>query len=661
MSIRIDQGDTGTPGASRNLAAGNFTAEETGTYTTYAWSMAVSEGCTAALSNETSKTCDVTGITARDTVTLFIEGDGSPVGHTEDTVAGQTVKVSSQGGAAVLDADGERNRALGETLQFGGWNAALESDIAQAKADAAAAQGDATTNAGAITTLQGTTPTANQKTSLAQLDGAAHGSVFYAASSTRVARLTPGTAGEALLSQGAAANPAWGAVAPPASAVALARIPGSTYSTAQHLQDIFHSAGWTSGGLISDAGGATVDVTAGTGLIRATASSLAEILYCDWGASLGIAIPADTVRYVGVEYNAGAPQVVLRTSYDWDFHTDFPLGTVVNEAGVLHFQGAAHAVGDHASQMIQRLYETLPFVRDARNGGLIVSGTGTRNVAVTAGALWERLERFAIGAFDTSVADTFPLYYRDGIGGWTLVATQTQWPNTQYDDGSGTLVTMTNNRWANIWFYVELDGDIVAVYGQAEYVLQGSATEDGPPPALPDRIPAHGRLLGRVTFQKSAATGTFQTAFDESLNPTLVSDHGNLAGLADDDHAQYALADGSRAFTGGVSGAVQVLTPGATVTPDCSLGTGFTLAIGNPTTTVNAPTNAPGSYTVVVIEITQDATPRTLAFGAGIVEMNNGTPITLPAGSGDLAVLTLVTFNGGTTWRAMLASEAVPA
>jgi hypothetical protein len=35
---------------------------------------------------------------------------------------------------------------------------------------------------------------------------------------------------------------------------------------------------------------------------------------------------------------------------------------------------------------------------------------------------------------------------------------------------------------------------------------------------------------------------------------TVVSDHGGLTGLADDDHPQYSLADGTRPFTGTVSG-----------------------------------------------------------------------------------------------------------
>jgi len=104
----------------------------------------------------------------------------------------------------------------------------------------------------------------------------------------------------------------------------LARIGGSTYSTVQHLQDIFHSAGWVSGGAITDAGGGNINVAAGTGLIRATNSATAQIAYFDWSASSTIDM-ANTTNYIGVEYNGGSPRVAVRSSYDWDFRTDFPL------------------------------------------------------------------------------------------------------------------------------------------------------------------------------------------------------------------------------------------------------------------------------------------------------------------------------------------------
>jgi len=56
-------------------------------------------------------------------------------------------------------------------------------------------------------------------------------------------------------------------------------------------------------------------------------------------------------------------------------------------------------------------------------------------------------------------------------------------------------------------------------------------------------------------------TGTVTITYDDAGNTITVSgmeaggiDHGDLAGLGDDDHTQYSLVDGTRAFTGTVSG-----------------------------------------------------------------------------------------------------------
>lgn len=346
-------------------------------------------------------------------------------------------------------------------------------------------------------------------------------------------------------------------------ALSLARVSGSTFSTIQHLQDVFHSSGWSSGGTISDAGGGNVDVAAGTGFIRATDSSTVEVKFFDWATSTGNAIPTDTVRYVGIEWNGGSPQVVIKTSYSWDLNTEFPLGNVVNDAGTLHLENAPHDVGDHASHMIQRSFETTPLRRDERTGGLILGETAPRKMTVTAGALWERISRFAISAIDTSVSDTFDRYYRNGAS-WTEEAGQTQWNNTQYDGGSG-LATMTNNWYSVQYFYLELDGSLISVYGQAQYANIGSVEADTPPASVPDRITAQAILIGRLIFKKSAATATgIESVYTTTFSGSGVTDHGNLAGLTDDDHTQYGLLAGR-------SGGQTLIGGDATVTEQLTL------------------------------------------------------------------------------------------
>ena len=325
-----------------------------------------------------------------------------------------------------------------------------------------------------------------------------------------------------------------------ASAVSMSRVGASTYSTVQQMQDIFHSAGWVSGGVISDAGGGTINVSAGTGLIRTSAASTVSLPYFDWQASNGLAIPTDTVRWVGVEYNAGTPQVTVRTGNNFNRLTDFMVGVVCNEGGSLHIHQTEHRVGDHAGQMIRAMREIMPLARDEETGGLILSESGDTNryVAVTSGAMWSGLSRFVVAALNTSGLDRFSTY-QHVAGVFTVTASVQVWPNTQYDNGTA-LVTMTANKYASLWYYLTDTGELLMVYGTAEYNTSTQAQDEGPPATLPLRVQYTARLVGRIVFQKSATTAALvQSAFEASFAASLASTHGNLAGLQGGTTGEY--------------------------------------------------------------------------------------------------------------------------
>ena len=329
----------------------------------------------------------------------------------------------------------------------------------------------------------------------------------------------------------------------------LSRIGDSTFSTVQDLQNIFHSAGWVSGGTIADIGGSAVSVSAGTGLIRTSNSATALTSYFDWTASTTIDIPADSVRYIGIEYNSGSPRVTSRTTYNWDLKTDFPLVNIVNEGGTLHLENAPQAVGDHAANMIERTFESLGKQRDNLTGGLIIGETGSRNVTMSAGTLWERLTSFDLSAIDTSGAGTFDTYC-----GTTKNETATStWDNLNYCN-AGSLTALANNRYAVLWFYIELDGGLIMQYGTAQYVSEAGAEAEGVPATITDRALVQSKLIGRFIFQESGSTAeSIESVFATTFAGAIVTDHGNLAGLTDDDHTQYLLVDGTRAMTGGIN------------------------------------------------------------------------------------------------------------
>ncbi len=333
--------------------------------------------------------------------------------------------------------------------------------------------------------------------------------------------------------------------------IEMAIIAGATYTTVQDMQNVFHSAGWVSGGGITDDADGTITVAAGTGLIRATDTAVAEIVFTDWAAEAGanVALADNDISWVYVEYNAGSPQVVAVTTERTDYNTNILLGSIQRTGTTLHINVVdKHVVGDHANSMIRRLKDTMAF---AQVSGGIISATGTRNIALTTGSFWQGLTEFSTAAFDSSGADRFSYWYRlVSDSGWVEVATQSAIHQTNYDDNSGTLATLSNNKYGVHWVYLEVDDDVNVVYGQGDYTL-AQAEDAQAPAAVPEQILTHGFLVGKIIIKKSAAAfAQIESAFTSTFAGSLATDHGSLAGLADDDHTQYLLADGSRALAG---------------------------------------------------------------------------------------------------------------
>lgn len=326
-----------------------------------------------------------------------------------------------------------------------------------------------------------------------------------------------------------------------ASDVSILNIAGATYTDLQEFINLSSSAGSFSGGIITDSGGGQIDVSGGNGFLRILDDDVSDIVSFSWANLLNATIPLNTTRFVGVEYNAGAPQVILKTADVWDYDTEFPLGIVVNEGGTLYIVNKPWQYADSTSNIIERFDGTTKILRDERIGGIIVGETGTRNITLTAGQFLSCLSEFPITAKDTSGADSFDLYYRDGIGGWTLSAAQTQWNNSQYDDGSGILAAMTPDYYKSLWVYSTLDDKLIMLMGQAEYADIGTLlSSDSPPSTFPARVEQIGYIIGRIIVQEGAATAAqIQTSFANILSLGNVTDHGNLSGLSDDDHLQY--------------------------------------------------------------------------------------------------------------------------
>lgn len=334
-----------------------------------------------------------------------------------------------------------------------------------------------------------------------------------------------------------------------------------TYSTVNNWFNLFTSAGRLTGGTITDATGEEVNVAAGTGVIRIADDDVSQVKFFDWEATNGLSVPTNTVRYIGIDYNTGTEAITVeaRTTRNWDLDTEFPLGSVINQAGTLYIMNDPWWVGDGLTNVIER-FQSEGTIRDNYIGGLIL-GTATTNTTrkptLTLGTVWSRLTEFAITAKNCLTGDTFYGFYRDGGSGWTRTAAKTDIDDF-YDDNSGTLQALGLNKYVNFWVFVEVDtvnsGQLMVIYPQTQYNT-AAAAEAGAMPVFPSIWYKHGILVGRIIVKQGVtAPYVISSAFSTMFTPALAADHGNLSGLEDDDHAQYWLAGTARSGNFSTSG-----------------------------------------------------------------------------------------------------------
>jgi len=307
-------------------------------------------------------------------------------------------------------------------------------------------------------------------------------------------------------------------------------------------------AGRLFGGIITSNGDGTVAVTAGGGLSKDESAGPEDVptaiddgqgsalTYVEWDAIASLELLNNTYNYI--YYDRTDNQIKITSDfYAVDFTQDFTIGRAYRSGNEV----LVRLCGTNTWNFNRRVQlfgeEYIPVVRAK---GLIISASGTRNIAITAGIMWaELVNRFSIDAFDSSGTDTFTTWYRDGLGGWTSVASQTQIDNINYDNNSGTLQALTANRYGVHWVYVIHDSSVHVVYGQDNYTL-AQAQVAIVPSSIPGKLAAYATLVGKITVQKSSDTFTeVLTPFTTQFTTSLIQNHNDLSGLQGGTAGEY--------------------------------------------------------------------------------------------------------------------------
>ena len=452
----------------------------------------------------------------------------------------------------------------------------------------------------------------------------------------------------------------------PASAITM---PTDGSTTMDRLDEDFTtrgSSGVADGTLtyVTAVDGDTIAVAAGEGYIRTSNDQQGTLETIHWAAPANIDIPApaagaETTRFIGVEYNAGAPRVTTRTTFNWNWYDDFPLARVSYDGTTLRILNAYAHAEDTANMGRKYLSRVFPFQREQApegTGGLELGETGTRNFTMSGGKLWHGFNQYTMTSINTASSGSVITYWRKSGGGFNKTAAVTAWPNTQYDEGSGTLHDLASSRYGVLWVYLDIaDNQLDVVYGRGNYTSKALAQAEAAP-TIPDHLTYHGRLIGRIVFQKSASTAAvIESAWGPNINWTAasVTDISGNAGTvtvadAGSDTTTWPMVATSQ--TGNLSPATDAgLTYNATT--DALTATTFSGALsGNATTATELAADpadcSAGSYALGIVAA---GTATCSTLGVPVYALVSGSDFTTSSTTlVDITGLSVALVSGGT-------------
>ena len=233
----------------------------------------------------------------------------------------------------------------------------------------------------------------------------------------------------------------------------------------------------------------------------------------------------NTTNYLVADYNSGTPILKVITDVNLINETTVvPVYTAYRTGNTLHFQNWDALGVALANKVHQSIVKTQRYRRES---GLGISEVATRYLSVGNGRVWVGAVPVTIDAVTTNT-DNLRLYYHSG-GVWTL-SLQTQYNNTQYDNGTD-LVTLTANRYAVNWIFrgVESQKHLYVVLGRGDYTL--AQAQEAVLPAIPAIISSHAVLIGKLIVQRDATTATsIQSAFDVQFATATPNAHNDLTG-----------------------------------------------------------------------------------------------------------------------------------
>ena len=268
-------------------------------------------------------------------------------------------------------------------------------------------------------------------------------------------------------------------------------VPSSDDTIIQAFMKYFGDRTLLTGGAITDNGDGTVAIASLTGWSAISDSETAVGKFFDFAGGNTPSLTDMTTNYIYLDYNAGTPQLVVSTSIlTHGFKLDhIHIGTAFRDGTETHFHKPTNFELDLGATVDMHHQEEDLVHRVA---GLVTSETGTRNLSIATGVMYEGLNRHTSLPFDTSRSGTADFNevnkLHDADGDFSVNDVGKSVHNTT-DDTYGTVTAFvdsgeltldgdtfplgTENYTIDFWTYHYYDGDL----GPAAWVEVHGATQ----------------------------------------------------------------------------------------------------------------------------------------------------------------------------------------
>lgn len=270
-------------------------------------------------------------------------------------------------------------------------------------------------------------------------------------------------------------------------------------------------------------GSGAVSVSSGLAFVKETSAGFdSKLVPAVTPGTSSQTLTDNATTYIFAKHKVGTDtegELVFSTNVNDIFRNDYAILHFVTRVGndVNHLNLVNYA-SNYATNNARKDALVNGFER-ADGGALVVGSNDTFTLDAATYFLVNKL--IPVQSFDTSASDTFTYSYRDGLGDYTRVTGQTQFDGTKYDDGTGTLATVTNvNKYTVHWLHYLFNQPtkLHVMYGHGEYDKAVDAYGAAYPADRPYEVAQYstGEEIYKVIYK---GDGTFVEAIDLKANP----------------------------------------------------------------------------------------------------------------------------------------------